>query len=65
MIGTNTCLHGADVPRSLPGADEMYGDDDDWLSRGDTAIIGPDGTVLAGPLFEQAGMLVATIDLRR
>jgi len=30
--------------------------------RADTAIAGPDGTVLAEPLSEQAGMLVATVD---
>ena len=64
VIGTNTCLHGRDVPRELPGADELYpGTDDDWLSRGNTAIVGPDGTVIAGPLSKEAGMLVATLDL--
>lgn len=65
VIGTNTCLHASDVPRSLPGADELYPAtaQDDWPSRGNTCIIGPDGSVLAGPLTEQAGMLVATLDL--
>lgn len=63
VIGTNTCLRGSDIPRSLPGAGEIYGGDDDWLSRGNTTIVGPDGTVLAGPLTEQTGMLVVTIDM--
>lgn len=64
VIGTNTCLHSSDVPRSLPGADVLYPEnDDDWLSRGNTVIVGPDGNVLAGPLTERAGMLVATLDL--
>lgn len=64
VIGTNTCLHARDVPRSLPGAAELYsGADDDWPSRGNTVIIGPDGSVLAGPITEQAGMLVAELDL--
>ena len=63
VVGTNTCLRGADIPRSLPGAEDIYGGDDDWLSRGNTAIVGPDGTVLEGPLTERTGMLVATIDL--
>ncbi|HVF20947.1 MAG TPA: nitrilase-related carbon-nitrogen hydrolase, partial [Mycobacteriales bacterium] len=47
----------------LPGADDLYGGDDDWLSRGNTAIVGPDGNVLAGPLVGEPGMLVATLDL--
>jgi nitrilase len=64
VVGTNTCLHARDVPRALPGADQLYpGADDDWLSRGNTVIVGPDGTVLAGPLTGEAGMLVATLDL--
>ena len=63
VIGTNTFLTGADVPRTLPGADTMYGDRDDLMSRGGTTIIGPDGGVLEGPLFDRSGMLVTTIDL--
>lgn len=64
VVGTNTCLHGRDVPRSLPDADRLYpGTDGDWLSRGNTVIVGPDGNVLSGPLTEQAGMLIATLDL--
>ncbi len=63
VIGTNSCLRGSDVPRDLPGAAEMYGGDDDWMSRGNTVIVGPDGAVVAGPLVGQAGMLVATLDL--
>ena len=64
VIGTNTCLHGRDISRDLPGADELYpGTADDWLSRGNTTIVGPDGKILAGPVTEEAGILVATLDL--
>ena len=64
VIGANTCLHGRDISRELPGADDLYpGTDDDWLSRGNTAIVGPDGNVIAGPLLKESGMLVATLDL--
>ncbi|MGH9011306.1 MAG: carbon-nitrogen hydrolase family protein [Acidimicrobiia bacterium] len=63
VIGTNTCLRGSEIPRSLPGAAEIYGGDDDWLARGNAAIIGPDGSVLAGPLVGEAGVLTTTLDL--
>ncbi len=63
VVGTNSFLTGADVPRTLPGADAMYGGQDDLMSRGGSAIVGPDGRVLEGPLFDRAGMLVTTIDL--
>lgn len=62
VVGTNTCLRGSDIPRSLPGADQLYGGDDDWLSRGNTAIVGPDGEVVAGPLVGEVGTLVARLD---
>jgi nitrilase len=64
VVGTNTCLHGRDVPRSLPGAEEVYpGHDEDWLSRGNTMVVGPDGTVLAGPLIGRPGTLTARLDM--
>jgi nitrilase len=64
VVGTNTCLHGRDIPRSLPGAGELYpADDDDWLSRGNTMIVAPDGAVIAGPLTGRPGTLTASLDL--
>lgn len=64
VVGTNTCLHGRDIPRSLPGAEEIYpGDDADWLSQGNTMIVGPDGGVLEGPLVGRAGMLTSSLDI--
>ncbi len=62
VIGVTSCLRGSDVPRNLPGADEIYGGDDDWMSRGNTTICGPDGAVLAGPLEETEGIVYAEID---
>jgi nitrilase len=63
LIGTNSCLRGSDLPRTLQGVDEIYGGADDWMSRGNTVIVGPDGTLLAGPLVGESGMLVATFDI--
>jgi nitrilase len=63
VVGVNTCLRGSDVPADLPGRDDLYGGDDDWMSRGNTVIVDPRGHVLAGPLTEQEGILYAEIDL--
>src|SRR5205814_1870934 len=41
VVGVNYCLRGSDVPADVPGRDELYGGDDDWLARGNTAIVGP------------------------
>jgi nitrilase len=43
----------------------LYGEEGDWLSRGNSAIIGPDGDIAAGPLIGEDGILYAEIDTRR
>ena len=49
-----------DVPEDLRG--DIYGADDDWLSRGRSLIVGPGGDLLAGPLVEEEGILYAEAD---
>ena len=65
VVGVTAYLRGCDVPRDLPGADGLYGDADDLLSRGNTTIVAPGGRVLEGPLLGQAGTLTAALDLDR
>ncbi len=65
VIGVTAFLRGCDVPRDLPDADEMYGGDDDFMSRGNTTIVAPGGEVLAGPLIGEAGVVSAELDLSR
>ena len=63
VIGVNSCLRGSDVGDDVPGRDEIYGDADDWMSRGNTTIVDPDGNIMAGPLVGEEGMLLADLDL--
>ncbi|MGH9189671.1 MAG: carbon-nitrogen hydrolase family protein [Acidimicrobiales bacterium] len=62
VVGTNSCIRGSDIPDGLPDRDRLYGGDDDWLSRGNTVIVGPDGEIIAGPLVETTGILYAEVD---
>ena len=62
VVGVTFCMRGSDVPRDLPGADQIYGDAHDWLARGNSTICGPEGEILAGPLEEQEGIVYAEID---
>jgi nitrilase len=62
VLGITSCQRGADVPADLPDRDEIYGGDDDWMSRGNSIIVDPEGQVLAGPLIGEAGILYAEID---
>jgi nitrilase len=61
VVGVAPLLRGSDVPEDLRG--DMYGGDDDWMSRGFSTIVAPGGEVLAGPLLEQEGILYAEIDV--
>ncbi|HUL28083.1 MAG TPA: carbon-nitrogen hydrolase family protein [Streptosporangiaceae bacterium] len=65
VIGVTACIRAADLPAELPGRAALYGDDGDWLSRGNTVIIGPEGEVLAGPLTGEEGVVYAELDVRR
>jgi nitrilase len=62
VLGITSCQRGSDVPSDLPGRDDIYGGDDDWMSRGNSIIVGPTGKVLAGPLTGETGILYAEID---
>ena len=65
VLGITSCLRGSDVPADLPGRDEIYGGDDDWMSRGNTVIVDPYGDILAGPLSETEGILYAEVDVAK
>jgi nitrilase len=65
VIGVNFCIRGSDVPNDIPGRDAIYGGEDDWLSAGNTCIVGPDGALLAGPLVGEQGILYAEIDVTK
>jgi nitrilase len=65
VLGVAPLLRGSDVPADLPGRDELYGGEDDWMSRGLSAIVAPGGEVLAGPLVEREGVLYAELDANR
>ncbi len=63
VVGCCQVLHSRDLPDDLPGRDELYGGE--WLARGLSTVVAPGGTVLAGPLEEEEGLVVAELDLDR
>jgi predicted amidohydrolase len=50
------------IERAQSLLDEMPGEPDSLLMRGGSAIIAPDGSYLAGPLFNEPGILTAEVN---
>ncbi len=64
VVGVNFCIRASDVPAGVPHHDELYGGGAaDWLSKGNTVIVGPDGEILAGPLVGEEGIITAKADI--
>ena len=67
VLGVNPCLRADQIPADLPGRDQVWpaahGAANDWVERGNSMIVGPDGTVLAGPVREQETILTTEVDL--
>ncbi|HYQ95808.1 MAG TPA: nitrilase-related carbon-nitrogen hydrolase, partial [Candidatus Eisenbacteria bacterium] len=61
----NSCqaFHRNDIPDRY-GHKRFYPEERQWINVGDSAIIGPDGDFVAGPLHEKEGVLYAEIDPR-
>jgi nitrilase len=65
VVGVASVLRAADVPEGVPGRDALYRDQDEWLCDDYSAIVGPGGEVLAGPLIQMEGILYADLDAAR
>ncbi len=62
VLGCNQYVSKTMYPANLPGA-EALDNMPEVMCRGGSAIISPLGEVLAGPLYDQEGMLFADLDL--
>jgi nitrilase len=61
VVGCCQGLRRSDVPDRCDFK-RFYPGNRDWINAGDSAILNPDGTFLAGPLHERQGILYAEID---
>jgi nitrilase len=68
VIGVNPCIHGDQIPESMPNREALYPPEDrerdgGWLMPGNTVIFDPTGTALAGPVREEEQIVTAELDL--
>ena len=62
VLGCNQFVTRSMYPKDLEGLEDIA-DQPEVICRGGSAIISPLGEVLAGPLYDQEGMLLADLDL--
>lgn len=65
VAGVNPVLHADQIPAGFPHRDRLVPpayleDNGPWLEEGNTVIIGPNGTILAGPVREKEETLTST-----
>ena len=66
VIGVNPCVRADQIPATFPHRDRVWRADQDngeWVEPGNSVIIDPNGTILAGPARHEETILYADVDL--
>jgi len=63
VISCATSLEASDIPEDIPYRDELFPDKDEWVNAGDAAIYKPFAGIVAGPMHQEKGILIAEIDV--
>jgi nitrilase len=66
VVGVNPCVHLDQIPADFPDRDRVWRpheDNDQWVEEGNSVIVGPTGTILAGPARHEETILTAEIEL--
>jgi len=61
VLGCNQFVTKSMYPAELPGVEDLAGQSE-VICRGGSAIVSPLGALIAGPLYDQEGMLFAELD---
>jgi nitrilase len=61
VVATATAMQGSDVPANFPERDNLF-KPEEWITDGDAVVVKPMGTIAAGPLRREKGILYADID---
>jgi nitrilase len=65
VLGAGCALRGSDIPPSFPGREQLFPDPDEWINPGDSVVVAPGGEIVAGPMHEEFGLLMADIEPSR
>jgi nitrilase len=64
VIGCCTAMRNADIPDRLSIKQPFYADPEEWVNLGNSAILGPSGDFLVGPVSKKEEILYADLNLR-
>jgi nitrilase len=65
VVGCSIAMRKDDVPERFEFKAKYYSEVGEWINTGDSAIVGPDGKFIAGPLNAKEGILYAELDPRQ
>lgn len=65
VLAAGSVMRGRDLPREFEPHPSKVPTPDAFIMRGGSAIYGPDGALVAGPVFDEATILYGDLDLRR
>jgi nitrilase len=63
VLAAGSIMHAGALPPELERHPTRAGHDSTWVMRGGSAIIAPNGSYLAGPVFDEPTLLIAELDL--
>ena len=63
VIASGAVMKAGELPSELEPIESLKHQPDSFVLRGGSAIIAPDGSLLAGPVFDEEVMLTADLDL--
>lgn len=65
VLASGSLMRASSLPPELEPHPDRVAGPDDWVLRGGSAIIGPDGRYVVEPVYDEQRIIVAEIDLRR
>jgi nitrilase len=65
VLAAGSLMRASALPPGLEPHPELITHGEQWVLRGGSAIIGPDGSYLVEPVYEEPRILLAELDLRR
>ena len=65
VLASGALMRASSLPPELEAHPDRVTGPDQWILRGGSAIIGPDGKYVVEPVYDEPRILIAELDLRR